>query len=360
MVFGKRGVERTLYDAMEIVLAVGILLLFWNNAVHAGQNPEWEKRYLAADLALTIDAAHAVPGNIIYVYIPQGIEEGVTKKDRVAWYWRLTGPGMLVDYLRDPSYRKLGIIPIEISNYFFDIADGKVTVGNVKTVMGQKQRGSATSERYIPSQLQIAASIDNPPFLTLTKVDENIQLFSDPKQLRVSQCPVVDTTDIISQKTIVIDPRDQATREIANMVKALCSNCRVLPQLSLEDKLGQLEKPDIIISLAVGTEQNDVIASIPLDSDKSSKLGCIISNRVTFVSNFRQSRTVPVNLATLKADDPKRILQKDIPSTMIHIGSPQTFASLTQTQRVEISRAIYDGLRVYFGTAVANPIRGAT
>jgi len=71
MVFrGKRGVELTLYDAIEVVMALAVILTFYNHAVTAGRNTEWEKRYLASDIALAIDAAQAVPGDLLYSHVP--------------------------------------------------------------------------------------------------------------------------------------------------------------------------------------------------------------------------------------------------------------------------------------------------
>src|SRR3989344_4108422 len=76
MVFrGKRRVELTLYDAIEVVIAIAVILTFYNHAVSAGRNTEWERRYLASDIALTIDAAQATSGNLLSAYIPQSIRE---------------------------------------------------------------------------------------------------------------------------------------------------------------------------------------------------------------------------------------------------------------------------------------------
>lgn len=370
MIFrGKRGVELTLYDAMEVVMAVAIILTFYNHAVTAGRNTDWEKRYLAGDIALTLDTATAVPGNLLYTYVPRSILEQWSDSENLynaistgAMAYRIhpyaVPFGLLIGYYWGTSWQPLGMIPLEISQYRFEITEGEVTVGGVNLVGGQLVRGSSATQGFVSSQLHIAASLLNPPLLTISKMDQTIDITADPSKLRIAQCPVVDTEGILDQKTVFLDPGvDQATKDIANMIGALCPNCRVLSQGSVQDKLGQLQQADLIISFSLGdtSNANDIIARIPVDAPASSKLGCLLSNRITFIPPFGNARTLPVDLASLADDDPQRILQQNVPSVMLLMGSQDMVPVIDQAKKGEIARAIYDGLRLYYGAVVASP-----
>ncbi|MBI4150100.1 N-acetylmuramoyl-L-alanine amidase [Candidatus Woesearchaeota archaeon] len=382
---GKRGaIELPLYDIIEVVMAVAVMLTFYNHAIASGKNLEWEKHYLASDIALTIDAAQAVTGNLLYAYVPQSIRDraklsgsgqlgvAVTVGSKIVSYAVPalgTAAGTIgsyaLGYYLGQSWLVLGLTPLETSQYYFDIANGIVTVGDLKKIDSKTVQGSTASAYFSPSQLQITGSLTNPPFVAITRVNQDIGFIADPMAMQVAFCPVVDTAGTLSQKTIIIDPGDQpVTNNIADMIKALCPSCRVLPQLSLKEKLDQLQQlqPDLIVSLVLGedpgdkNEENDnsVIALIPIDSSKSSKLGCMISNKLVGVPLFETMRVLPVDIASLPEDSPKMILRQEIPSVMIQIGDSTALSQIT-AKKAELARAIYDGLRMYYGEFAAPP-----
>lgn len=179
----KRGVEWSFFTAVEVVLSMIIILVFYNSAVTIGKNIEWEKRYLAADLALTIDTAYAVPGNLLYMYVPQTIMEKGLEKNRlvlsIVYGWMLKGvPGAIVGYYFGSKPQPIGLIPIDITTSTIQVVNGVVAISTPRIVDAVAMPGATAAQAFAPAQTQPEAYLPNPPFLALTKIDEEIKITS--------------------------------------------------------------------------------------------------------------------------------------------------------------------------------------
>lgn len=318
MLFKKKRGQRPLYAVAELVIGVLLLSLFIYRAVDLGTDAGTQKVYLANDLALTANTLHAIAGNLVY------------------------------DYRED------------VRPYVFEIGEGTVRVATPSRIPSWYTGYYADKQEH-----PIARRLTTPPIISFAKAGSVITISTERQSLGRTACPNADTGATLRELDIVIDPGQssadpgeqfveyseyQVTRHIAQALQSICSNCRVLQQGTIDERIAAIGDADLIVSLHIGgrSNANGVLASHRIDDVASEKLGCLLANSMVRLEFLGQARTTPVDLSRVDPSDARRILSDTIPSAQFVIGSIEVPNPLADTEgTVRLATKIYEGLQEY-------------
>lgn len=342
----KRGAvaDLLIHPVFVIFVAFSVLLYLLWFAHGIGSAQTFEKKFLATDIALTIDSLLAAKDNIILYYLPQG-------KDFT------------------PKF-----------NYSFD--KNQVIIFEGKTIEKNAGRYYFTSDPSITmkkTSLMFKEPFVLPRFALLGNellIDDS----HDPKNklnMFLLECP----SKKLSFKKVTLDPghgysadlrqgsigfssddrREYVlTRELAGMAKSL-DTVEVLSDLtrdgdfalSINDRKSRAR--DVLISIHLGsyvTNDNFVKAYINYNSnkrDESLKLACELVNQIssTLIENnikITGIAVIPI-IPEQKSDEQWSILVEDKPAVLLEIGNIKIKDNFEIKGKKAIASGIIEGIK---------------
>lgn len=328
----KRGAETlTLVHALELIAGVVIALLIIHVATSFGKGEAINKKYLAKDMALQLNALYAVPGNAYIV-----------------------------------NSEKMGKFSIRFTGEFVEVAQFE----------GDPTRGIYPYVSTGNSKLDI--NFDKPNQLVLVKDGDNIKIQETIPEFKKVVCPEVDTKDLNWRqiKKIIIDAghgydeksvkseESKITTDITSslIVNLLDANYKLTRDgnydLSLYERLEIIadENPDMMISINIGNhpdKENTVYAYIQKNTKEreSWKLACLILNKFNENFDIDEAKIKRIDIKDLDLGDPKQILKfPDKVSVVLEIGNIKNEKGKEMLKDiVEISNAIYyGGIKEYY------------
>jgi N-acetylmuramoyl-L-alanine amidase len=342
----KRGevADLLMHPAFVIFMAFSVLLYLLWFAHGIGTEQTFEKKFLATDMALTIDSLLAAKDNVILYYLPQG-EDFESK-----------------------------------FNYSFD--KNQVIVFEDKNIEKNAGRYYFTSDPSIT--MKKTSLIFKEPFILPRFALLGNELFindaHDPKQklnMYLLECP----SKKLGFNKVTLDPghgytaesrqgntgfssEDRKeyilTREIAGITKRL-DTVDILSDLtrdgdfalSINDRKSRVK--DAVISIHIGsysTRDNFIKAYINYDSnkrDESLKLACELVNQIS--SNLIENNIKITGIAVIpiipekKQDEQWNILVEDKPAVFLELGNIKIKDNFEVKSRKAIASGIIGGIK---------------
>jgi N-acetylmuramoyl-L-alanine amidase len=342
----KRGevADLLMHPVFVIFVAFSVLLYLLWFAHGVGSAQTFEKKFLATDLALTIDSLLAAKDNVILYYLPQGKEF-------------------------TPKF-----------NYSFD--KNQVIIFEGKQIESNAGRYYFTSDPAI-SMKKTSLMFKEPfvlPRFALLGNELLIDDAHDPKKrlnMYLLSCP----SKKLSFKKVTLDPghgytadlrqgsigfssgnRKEyiLTREIAGMAQSL-DTVEVLSELtrdgdfalSINDRKSRAR--DVLISIHIGsynTNDNFIKAYINYNSnkrDESLKLACELINQISsnlIENNIKITGTaiIPI-IPEKKSDEQLNILVEDKPAVLLELGNIRRLNIFEHKNKIAIASGIIDGIK---------------
>lgn len=299
----KRGDVRLFITIVMCLIGLGIFSFQVNNAVAATRNLNFQKLYIAGDIALTLDAIHGLAGDVLFYY-----GENTSK-------------------------------------YNIEISEGVVRVSNST----DSEMKDSVSREYAPlGSSAIEKKFYSEEKLSITKTGNQIDMTAGYKESGKVLCPIVDTSGDITKMDIVIDPAGEddkikkATAGIADKIGVRCSSCRALKQTPLKEKKEQLAKPSMVVSIDIikadtgrtGTESTETgadkkdsgkkaaayAAAYVNNNAKSEKIGCLIVNKLAEGGKITSAEVRRIDFGELDEDNPKTIASHET-GVVVYIGT---------------------------------------
>ncbi|MCX8147251.1 MAG: N-acetylmuramoyl-L-alanine amidase [Candidatus Woesearchaeota archaeon] len=326
-----------LYEGFELLFAAAVILLVFGFVYRAGTGIDFEKVYVANDIALTLNALYGVAGDVRLdyenPYMVKFTEE--VKNSKV--------------YVYDESIEK---------GVFYPFVQSKSSILNAKFI--------------------------KPNYLLFTRLSGNIGISQTRMSLEKAACPDFNTKADIKKAKIIIDPGHseqekgftengfeeyKITKQIADSTKLLCKSkgydCYILQQGDLKNRLMQIKditpnEADLIlvVSVHLGSdplkkESNPLKIYAPSGYIRSEKLACLIKNK--FVGNFDSVDIEKINLNALSDADPLLALNpwKELPdvfpAVQVEVGNIYNKGYFQNANNIAlISSSIIYGIEEYY------------
>jgi len=357
----KGDVEFTLISVFITVVVLGFILLSFLSKINAmGAALTYEKKFLATDMAVSIDKLHGIPSNAYLLYSNLG-------KFNLSYS---LGPSILEickgsDKAKDTS-----------RGFFYFTEDGPK--GIFLRPKELKPANSTISSIFISKQgndILFDSPQLNPKFKT------NLNYLSCPKKIFPLKSIVIDPGhgwDDASQKGEkgFISPGNKSESvfalELANMFRGTLSRVAAIDKtrdfavdsyMPMAQRASSAMKSDGIISIHLGSSPdlstNNALAYFNVHSAKkeeSIRLGCNILNAISDVfPQITGLAVVPINLdneAKINPESPYSILLEDKVAVLLEIGNiqmPLPNFMLEQNSQIEISKAALEGVERYNG-----------
>ena len=293
----KRGF--IIYTIIKIVVGVSFALLLLWYAYEKGTGVDFERTYLAKDIALTIDALYGVPGNAVVDYDNRYMEQFNPRYDihvagSIVEVYSHTAPDLVSTY----PYGEVAAYPINIL-------------------------------------------LERPSYLAFVLQNGRIGISQTATAAQLTGCPEADTKADIKAMTLLFEPgqyegekgnvkddleEHKLTRQIANTIEILCTvkgyTCKFIQQQDLGTKTSEIKdtKKDVFISIHIGSadqSKNPAIITAPLADVKSSKLTCLMSNR--FRKDFDPVETQIADVSKAGENDDIKVLQAAMPAPSVRV-----------------------------------------
>ncbi len=328
---GKKGTI-TIYQAFQLLFAGIIIILLLNFAHRAGTGVQFERVYVAHDMALNLNALYAVPGDVVLDH-----DQGMA------------------------------------SPYFSKFTE-RINKGIVE-VYGTENTTSRTTYLYAQSKSSVIdKEFTNPSYLSFMRQNGKVIVSETKTATAGSACPIIDTKGDVMEKRIIIEPGQHAgnpgknsqnreeyklTDRIARTIKLLCEGrgyeCIILQQGPLEDKIAELRdsSADVLVSIQIGDSEehdNPLLVKHPLGREKSKKLACIISNNAG--ESFDKITTEDVDTSKLEEDNERILLpsteEGGFPAVMLEIGNIRNADSLSPNSISKAASLVLQSIEDYY------------
>lgn len=325
----KRGFLATVYAGMEILVGVAFAYFLLRYAYDRGAGLDFERVYLAHDIALTINALHGIPGNA------------------------------LVDY--DNGYMQ------QYNRQYDILVKGSTVRVSVST-------DADLSSAYIFGRVDpypIDADIKSPHYLSFSEQNGKIEISTTKTAAAATGCPQTDTSADIKQQILLFEPGHYSgekgnaadnleeykiTKQIADNIDLLCKakgyKCKFVQQQDINSKKSEIKDTakNMFISIHVGSSSSGspAVLSIPVSDDKSSKLACILANSLR--QDFSPISIEKVDIKSIKKDD-LNVLEPALPAPAIsiEIGSINNADFFTKQNNIAgIASSIIKGIEDYY------------
>lgn len=305
----KRGASRILWNAFEL-LAVGfIIVLMMTLAKNWSTGESIKQLFLVKDSALMIDALHAVPGDVIFNY--QTINYTNDLK---------------MSTLLDNSIQMIGPIgPLYLIPY---------RPGLPKVI----------GDEFLVEKSKVNT-------IQFIRIGSDILFGKDLQYSEKIRCLNINTKDLDwKNKEIAVDPEyvddleiSENNRQLAlslfGLLKSANVNVKETRSIkenearTLAERIEETKDAKMIISITTISQENKQLNIYISNSEKSSKLACLIANNlVKYGFN---------SISILPSDN--QILKEDVPSVLIEIRSKDLKNNL-----VKYGDGIYKAIKEYY------------
>lgn len=359
----KGDVEFTLISVFITVVVLGFILLSFLSKINAmGAALTYEKKFLATDMAVSIDKLHGIPSNAYLLYSDLG-------KFNLSYS---LGPSIIEVYTGSDIAKDAS------KGFFYFIEDGPK--GIFLRHKELKPANSTIRSIFISKQgndILFDSPQLNPKFKT------NLNYLSCPKKISPVKSIVIDPGhgwDDASQKGEkgFISPGNNSESvfalELANMLRGTLSRIAAVEStrgwsndssIPMAQKISAARAADGIISIHLGGNAdlsvNNALAYFNVHSikkEESIRLGCNILNALSDVfPQITGLAVVPINLdnaAKINPESPYSILLEDKVAVLLELGNiqmPLPNFMLEQNSQIEISKAALEGVERYNGKA---------
>ncbi|MCX6706533.1 MAG: N-acetylmuramoyl-L-alanine amidase [Candidatus Woesearchaeota archaeon] len=306
----KKGV--IVYSIIKIVVSVSFALLLLWFAKEKGSQIDFEKVYLAHDVALTIDALHGIPGNAIVDYDNKYIQQFKNRYD-------------------------ISVIP-----YLVHVSRHSENAGNyVGAFPAESVQGLESTYPYGGSSAYpLMISLQAPSYFAFILSNGKIDVVTK-REIIETGCTQIQTSADITQQIILFEPGHYAsdkgntgmgleeyriTKQIADSAVMQCKakgyQCRAVQQQELSAKISEIKdtNKNMIISIHIGSSesgQNEAIIRFPSSDEKSSKLSCIMANKLR--PDFYSVTANSIDINSIKDEDPLKVLGSASPGPALSL-----------------------------------------